>query len=670
MNPKLLYLYIGSINRTFENQGINFTNDFRIEYDDETQFLIIKQNYNPYSDLWGKSIQDINLIVGKNGAGKTTLLDFLGSIKQERNELFYREKQIKDMKWFALYHIKDDKFVIEGYDPEFIKNINTTSEGDSYDYSFYVKYDYLNQAIINLNYIQLEQVNLSADKNEGTKTLLNEKMVTLYFTNNRNKNWTQNHELGSGTDYGVSFNRVYLQYPEFSNIYRFIVKEYLNWDTQSDINHALCHIKLEENYNLNDAWSKEEKIAQIDLDLYKNPNLILGFDREFNLKLPKGFISTNKKNEKRNWTNKERYIISYLEYMIIGLWTNLIVDNDRQIIRDKIESVELLMDSFHNRIIYLLEVVQIVFDLLNSSEEYYSEEPYIFDIFIIQQFVSTLKEIDKSFFKSYTTISLYLNRTFNEAIHNLLQIIDKKSPRFFGVKRESINVSFSNFSNGQMEFINGFSNLYSAVDAAINNSKLSSILVLLDEPDVSFHPEWSRMYIHNLVKFFENINLEREVTYQLIITTHSPFIVSDVPKEFINCIYIDENNSNKRVIKKAKFGLMSNFYDIIKSDFFINSPIGEHAQTVFKNLIAGIEELELGESDNEERKEYMRNEIKKMEGIISAIGERIIRDKLLKLLNDKKAVLFSLNDVDRRINELEDEIKLLRRMKKANDQIR
>lgn len=40
------------------------------------------------------------------------------------------------MKWFALYHIKDDKFVIEGYDPKFIKNINTTSEGDSYDYSF------------------------------------------------------------------------------------------------------------------------------------------------------------------------------------------------------------------------------------------------------------------------------------------------------------------------------------------------------------------------------------------------------------------------------------------------------------------------------------------------------------------------------------------------------
>lgn len=76
MNPKLLYLYIGSINRTFENQGINFTNDFRIEFDDKMQFLIIKQNYNPYSDLWGKSIQDINLIVGKNGAGKTTLLDF------------------------------------------------------------------------------------------------------------------------------------------------------------------------------------------------------------------------------------------------------------------------------------------------------------------------------------------------------------------------------------------------------------------------------------------------------------------------------------------------------------------------------------------------------------------------------------------------------------------
>ncbi|WP_170878613.1 AAA family ATPase [Paenibacillus macquariensis] len=663
MHPKLVYLYIGTVHRNFENQGFVFTNDFRINYNNE-EHLIIEQNYNPYENLWGPTIQDINLIVGKNGAGKTTLLDILGSIKQERNELF-KVKQIQDMQWFAVYHIENDKFVIEGYDPKLIKNIETTSEGDSYDYSFYVKYDYLNQVIHNLNYTQLTEVNLTTDKTDRGKTSLNRKMVSLYCTSNRNKNWTQNTRIGRGTDYGVSFNKIYLQNPKYSNIYNFVVKQYLSWETHSNMDEASCVINLEE-VNIEDAWTKEDKVAKIKLNLYKNPALILGFDKKFTLHLYGRMLPSTNKNNERSWTNKQRYIISYLEYMIIGLWTNLITETDKKNIGENIDGIEFIKDGFSNRVSYLIEVIKIVFNVICTNEKYFSDEPYNYDISVIQELVSNLKEIDISYFTSYTTISLNLNTEFNEATHKLLQIIDSYSPSFFGFKSESINVSFSNLSTGQMEFINGFSNLYTAIDIAMNNPQISSILVLLDEPDVSFHPEWSRLYIYNLVKFFENINLDREVKYQLIITTHSPFIVSDVPKEFINCIYIDEKNPNKRVIKKAEFGLMSNFYDIIKSDFFINSPIGEHAQTVFKKLITSIEELDLGESDNEERREFIRKEIKKKEGIITAIGEKIIRDKLMELLNEKKATLFFQNDVDTRINELEKEINLLKRMKEEN----
>jgi hypothetical protein len=58
-------------------------------------------------------------------------------------------------------------------------------------------------------------------------------------------------------------------------------------------------------------------------------------------------------------------------------------------------------------------------------------------------------------------------------------------------------------------------------------------LVLIDEIDAHMHPEWQQMLIPKLSRFFPNI--------QFVATTHSPLIVSDMPREKVQRLARDRD---------------------------------------------------------------------------------------------------------------------------------
>ncbi|MEH7347186.1 AAA family ATPase, partial [Bacillus sp. JJ1532] len=268
---------------------------------------------------------------------------------------------------------------------------------------------------------------------------------------------------------------------------------------------------------------------------------------------------------------------------------------------------------------------------------------------LIVDIIKILLNVKEDFYISDQIISINTDKGFEEEIYNLLFLFD-------GLNDEELYLDlkprFKNMSVGELEFVNGFSNLYTAIQIATKNKEIDTLLLLLDEPDASFHPEWSRRYIYNIYRFLDSVDYGKKFKYQIIITTHSPFIVSDVPKEHITCIKIqaDSFGDTQRIVKKAEFGFMSNFYDIIQSDFFITSPIGEHAKHVFEKIVKRITSWN----------EYDENEIFLVNGIISSIGEDIIRGKLQQLMNDKKMELLPQDERIRRISEIEQELKILK----------
>lgn len=109
MSMQLLYTYINDINRCLYKQEFCFTNNFKINYNEETRQLIIEKQENYYKSLWGKRISNVNLLIGQNGAGKTTLFDLLGSQRDRRANLFNDRPRVgrtKCASWFSIYHIE------------------------------------------------------------------------------------------------------------------------------------------------------------------------------------------------------------------------------------------------------------------------------------------------------------------------------------------------------------------------------------------------------------------------------------------------------------------------------------------------------------------------------------------------------------------------------------
>lgn len=658
MEPQLLYVFIKDINRCLSNQEFCFTNDFEIQYDLNERTLNINKKYNCYNNLWGERISNINLVVGQNGAGKTTLFDLMASTRDHRYSLFSDSIKLREtysfLQWFSLYHIKDDIFVIEGNDELLISNIENIPNGTSREYSLVIKYDYERKVCRYENYIQWFY--LENDENYP----LSEKVIVLYGTNIKKRNWYKSRMISSRDDYYFGFKRKYLDSPLFTNLYHFMSNEYKSIEKIFTAQSIGCEI-VRSNYIENEESSLKSEISKrFNLKLYNGVVQPLYFqNHDFNI--------INYRGDKEaysniKWTKKERHIIEFYEFYIIKTWMDVIniyrnkddvQTRQKENCKKAIEKVIFEIDDYTSRIEYLKNIVNIVADTaismyLPNETNYYAKA--------VIEYAEALEEIDESYFLSSTKIHIKLNGRFDENIQELLRIYDMYQGNDENIKNDLhnyVDIKFNNLSNGELEFINGFTSLYMALDIIRLNERFETVLIFLDEPDESFHPEWSRKYIYYLTSFLNSVEVSRDFRYQICISTHSPFMISDIPKEYITCLKITnkENGEIKRESIKAEFGLMSNFYDIIKNDFFISSPIGEFAKVKFDNILEEIRNMQV----------YDEKKIEQLKGVINAIGEEVIKKKTLNYLEKKVSQLMTPDNISERIALLESELRWLRR---------
>ena len=87
-------------------------------------------------------------------------------------------------------------------------------------------------------------------------------------------------------------------------------------------------------------------------------------------------------------------------------------------------------------------------------------------------------------------------------------------------------------SSGQKAMLDMFSRFYS-IAMKINKLGDKNILILIDEGELYLHPQWQKSLLKDLLDFFKMI-YDKDI--QVILTSNSPFIVSDLPKH--NIIFI------------------------------------------------------------------------------------------------------------------------------------
>lgn len=146
-----------------------------------------------------------------------------------------------------------------------------------------------------------------------------------------------------------------------------------------------------------------------------------------------------------------------------------------------------------------------------------------------------------------------------------------------------------------------------------------TIILLLDEPDIQLHPEWQQKFVNMLLssfaKFFPN------VMFQIIITSHSPILISDIPKS--NILFIEKRDGYSYVCSpmKHKETFAANIHNLYNDSFFLDGiPIGDFAKGKIQDIYNQLNDAEFSP---EILKEIYR------------IGEPIIRELLLKKYDSK-----------------------------------
>jgi predicted ATP-binding protein involved in virulence len=233
------------------------------------------------------------------------------------------------------------------------------------------------------------------------------------------------------------------------------------------------------------------------------------------------------------------------------------------------------------------------------------------------EFTIEVDKLDINFINKYRSL-IFLENSHNSQENNIFDF--------------SFDIDLS---DGEYEFLLIFSRFYEKI-----RNKATTILV--DEGESSLHPNWQKRYIDFLIQFLEK-NYQNQI--QLILTTHSPFILSDLPKE--NVIFLEKGKQVDPNIET--FG--ANIHTLLSHGFFMeNGLMGEYAENKIQDVINFL--------NNEKSKIQTKEDALK---IIQIIGEPFLQYKLEEKFHER----FSTDTIknEAKIKRLEQEIERLKNVK-------
>lgn len=143
-----------------------------------------------------------------------------------------------------------------------------------------------------------------------------------------------------------------------------------------------------------------------------------------------------------------------------------------------------------------------------------------------------------------------------------------------------------------------------------NRIAYSNVCIILEEIELYFHPQFQKNLIKYILDGIKQMSFAHIKGIQLMIVTHSPFVLSDIPTS--NILALEDGMQSKTELQT--FG--ANIYDMLNTSFFLhNSTIGDFAQwligriililKVYENSQYGINMLNGGNEKNEVDEEFM-----------------------------------------------------------------
>ena len=173
-------------------------------------------------------------------------------------------------------------------------------------------------------------------------------------------------------------------------------------------------------------------------------------------------------------------------------------------------------------------------------------------------------------------------------------IDDLVPPPIFDVKIQLVDqqngndVAFETLSSGEKQqafvvssILYHLGNIESVFrDNNKNRIAYSNVCIILEEIELYFHPQFQKNLIKYILDGIKQMSFVHIEGIQLMMVTHSPFVLSDIPTS--NILALEKGMQSDT--KLQTFG--ANIYDMLNTSFFLhNSTIGDFAQWLIGRII-------------------------------------------------------------------------------------
>ncbi len=217
-------------------------------------------------------------------------------------------------------------------------------------------------------------------------------------------------------------------------------------------------------------------------------------------------------------------------------------------------------------------------------------------------------------------------------------------------------LSFQTMSSGERQLLYSLSyvlyhikNLSSIIPDA-NRVKYKHLNLIFDEAELYYHPEYQRIFIKRLLESLACFDLSKDIdSINIIIVTHSPFILSDIPTG--NILFL--GNGSK---KPQTFG--ANIYDLLKGSFFMDYAIGGIAKYKIDEIIGIYKERNC----DKRRKDFLKKK-RSLQFTVDTIADDYLHKVIHRMYDEMDAEYCNTNKTKllASIKQKEEELKQLKK---------
>ena len=164
----------------------------------------------------------------------------------------------------------------------------------------------------------------------------------------------------------------------------------------------------------------------------------------------------------------------------------------------------------------------------------------------------------------------------------------------------------------------------------------------------------------NLIKMLSWCHIDPEIIkgVNILIVTHSPFVLSDVPLS--NTLYLE----NGKFVRKYKETFCGNIHELLGGNFFMDYSIGDVARKNIEDIIRIYNKRNTnGESD------YIANR-DMYQYISEIIADQYLHNRIKDMLSELDVFyrLTTPEDIDKQIREVKIQLQILEKKKKQLEQ--